>query len=909
MLVDSHNHSLFTTLSLGSFPKDVHTLECSKSFLEQVIYVDYNLHATLQSIVPSELFHPTKSDQTQIQGLIGYIQSIELDHRYTNKSYLEVLYYSVVLAHLHVLHGDYDAATSTLRNVSVDHSISFIATADEHFFDYMSARYYSILGKVQNNGMALKEYFRFFRRYGSASQVSMNIWIQFLCKNILSLLSAECQNPIGFSKILAQDFASNICAIITLANYALQQEGMKFVTSSFRNEYLTYITDLLEKKTKQKNEFPDAKSENLEELDFVQSFFQTVPRGSIKPALLKRYLVSLTEKSYQSQSVLLNLIFVLLDLDEYDQAFAALKTYASYVERERVQSQTVSDVIQVIQVYSRCILQFSPTNSFILEAESLHKKFVHNTLEIVVRNLEQFSEDLHRYLAEVGELASLCYDDSPSDDHLSFLYKKYNPNVLLDNNSVLVTTLCDAWFTLGKLQEYFAIHDCPNLSILKKKRELILTFEKNSLIINASGNINHLFSFALNLAHEHFIEESLKLCKFILKRFPESFRTWNLLALVTSASDITELSKLQIPHVTHEVNAERMGGILDQNIASHNGDISNVSEAVKYTESALNIASIFITKSRDSNSSILVQENYEILQLKMTQLAIREWQFGVESVLEDIPEIFVLYRDLFHPAQFSDQEQNGRNSKLDTKCSHRPSVVGPSGTDNVTRDPVTPKQMTKEKIKRLSKISVDNTRKNARSEKSEANLSSPSQRHEARILQEIWLWTASFYLKLGIFEEAEQCIMEAEVVDKPNASTHAFLGFLTSKSRKSLALLEYETSFEIFHTTAEKYNRKAYRHALVGMSQLLIPQDENTKSLFVSQKDRDAALVRLKNYLETYTNCWPYGHNCSEVWYYLSEIYEKFDDEIRLSEALWKCVDLESNRPVRAFDVCEDLPY
>ena len=48
---------------------------------------------------------------------------------------------------------------------------------------------------------------------------------------------------------------------------------------------------------------------------------------------------------------------------------------------------------------------------------------------------------------------------------------------------------------------------------------------------------------------------------------------------------------------------------------------------------------------------------------------------------------------------------------------------------------------------------------------------------ERKILQEIWLWTSRVFLKAGLIEECEQCIVEAESIYEPNIKTFTALGF------------------------------------------------------------------------------------------------------------------------------------
>ena len=48
---------------------------------------------------------------------------------------------------------------------------------------------------------------------------------------------------------------------------------------------------------------------------------------------------------------------------------------------------------------------------------------------------------------------------------------------------------------------------------------------------------------------------------------------------------------------------------------------------------------------------------------------------------------------------------------------------------------------------------------------------------ERKILQQVWLWTARVFLKVGLIDECEQCIVEAETIYEPNFKTYTALGF------------------------------------------------------------------------------------------------------------------------------------
>ena len=178
---------------------------------------------------------------------------------------------------------------------------------------------------------------------------------------------------------------------------------------------------------------------------------------------------------------------------------------------------------------------------------------------------------------------------------------------------------------------------------------------------------------------------------------------------------------------------------------------------------------------------------------------------------------------------------------------------------------------------------------------------------ESQLLQDLWLWAFKLYYKVGQFEEAEQCIVEAETALAPNYNTHACLGMLTSKERKFLSLQEFEKALEEVEDKKNSFHKSAHGWALLGLCKLFVIDDEPQNSLFISSKDKNAGLIRLKNYLEDYARCWPFGYNSPEVWWYLSLVYEKVDDKILYAKSLWRTVELEDYRPVRGYETCS--PY
>lgn len=923
-------------LNLSSFPKNVIDFQESQEFFQQIMYLDYQLMLLIQHEFGGRVFARSSPSRTpeitmeKISDLITRANSVDANYSSANKQYYEKLYHSVVLAHLYHLNSDFGGCRDTLRRVSLN-SGGFESHNQADFISYLNARFYSLLGvSHEDSNSSLIDYLVNLKQYGSKSMVAANDWNDVIFKNILLLLSSNGSVPLRFGDLISQEFSDNACSMVAIANYALRPENEKYILKEFRTDYISFLAELLSSKIKQTVDFPNASSANNLDLQFVESLYESLNEISthrpvisyfLKPSLSRKFLLNMTEKTYQSQIVLLNLIRTLIDANEYDEALGAFKTYKTYVAKDEQQhgGQT-SNILEVIDVFATCIYDFNPLRSIIADPSSEHNKFKYNTLESVVDDLHEFSESLIGYLKKFTLMAELSYDEEIgefSENPLSFLYHRYNTNFLPNDKSKIVRILSKAWFSLGNFYYFLTTHGSADSSILEANISKVSLFYKNCLIINSSGNSEYLFNYALSLAQTESLSAAVRLCKFVLKRYPESFKTWNLLVLASSALEQQSSSEDTMAKTFSKTTLldSLVDGDKGYEDGEKNGEMANghrsITQLEKFVDDGLNIAGLYMVKMKQGGMPLSLQTKYEILQLKMTELAVWEANQGVEFILESVVEIFALYRELFQERihDSSDRASKSGVSRAEGRWSHRPSVMDPADVTVLAAKAKTKDTtLAKERIQRLSKVAHEAGSKHKTSSEGlrPSKTASPAHKQdEDHILQEIWLWTASIYLKLGLLEEAEQCIVEAETVAKPNVKTFTYLGLLTSKSRKFLSLQEYERSLEVFHSPQEKYNKKAYGTTLLGMCKLFITDDESDNSLFISSKDRDAGLIRLKNYLEQYSLCWPYGSNSPELWYYLSTIYENFDDKVLYRKALWKCVELESTRPVRPYAVCE----
>lgn len=925
LIENSINEKYIRTLNFGCFPANVLEFQESQDFLQQLIFIDYQLQLLIQNefkgkdLVPARYYGLQGNDSPleKLFQLISYAKSITVNYNNTTKTYDENLYFSVLMAHLYYLNSQLDAMHYSLNSIAVStQTASASATiCQNEFIQYLTARYHTLLGltSVENSYKVWIEYLFYFSKPFNKSQISANRWLDLLFLKLAETL-AEGGKKLSFNDLKSQKFFDTKLSTIRYACFLLRPENLKLVDASFKANFAGYLSTELTAMIAIKSEFPNANNTDSELNDYVDNLYQSLSQVPFNFTVLKltstkNFLINATTKTYQSQTVLANLIKNLIDTDEYDEAFAAFKTYIKYLENDQeLHGGRVDNILQVIEVFGNCIEHFNPIKSFAPRTNSI-KKFKYTSEVKVVAALLSFGNQLQIYLNNLASYIDLNYDEEKSMDsanYLSFLYHKYNVNILLSDQSEFIELISHAWFSLGYYYYYLSIYESPTQEALTANTTQILHLYKNSLIVNSTGNVTYLFNYALALAFNKQLKQSLKLCKFILKKYPESFKAWNLLVLLltsfeTNDPDYTKVIKPSKPPI-HAQNGVA-NGVANGQLAA------TVRESEKFINNALNIAGLFIDKHLQKDIKLTTEVKYEILQLKLTQMAVWESIYGVQYILEYLSEVFILYHELFDIEVDTTPATNGTvpGGSAETKWSHRPSFIDPipvavnGGSNGHAKGLSKEAQIARDAIKKLSKSSS----------KKDIKVSAPSATLdnivERKILQEVWLWTSKVYLKIGLLEECEQCIVEAESSYEPNVQTFTALGSLTSKSRKFLSLQEFERSLEVLNTLP--YNRLDYGNTLVGLCKLFIIDDQKDNSLFISAKDLNAGLIRLKNLLEKYTLSWPYGSNNVEIWYYLSKIYETIDDKILLTDSLWKCIDLEDYRPVRGFEICNEYNY
>ena len=934
MLIEtSPNEKYMNTLNFDCFPKSVDKFQDSPEVFQQIIFIDYQLQSLIQrqlknlSIIEcrDSISKNSGSLRESLTSLIRFAESLENYHDIPNTSHEEKLYYAVIMTHLYYLNSQTEELIRTNEKFesSIPSTLHSSAYIHNDFVEYLACRQIVLLGlsDEQSRYKLWAEYLISLKKPFTKSNIAASHWLDVLFGGMALLLSSQDKKLITFdSDIKAQIFAKNNLMLVLFSNYLMKIENRHFLDADFRAQFSNYLKIHIESIIKNENHFPDASSENHDLNFFVYNLYESLSYVPMKYHILsgllsKKLLINLTQKSYQSQIILRTLIKTLIDREEYDEAYAAFKTYISYIEKDQEQHNGyIHDILSIIDTYATCILRFNPLDSLSLQSND-SKKFKYVTRDQILHSLDKCAVESKGYLRELANTCDLKYDDSPNDNHISFLYLKYNDNVMQEDNSYFIRLISKSWYSLGYYYYYLCSFELPNYETIDAYTSKVLKYYKNSLIIDTTGNISYLFNYALILSYNRSIQQAIKLCKFILKRHPESFKTWNLYALLLSSLEThSSGDNAQNQKHTYQVNVTIDGSINDTMSGGANGtaasniQMTKIRELEKIINNGLNIAGIYLVKNRKSNLNLTNETKFDILQLKLTQLSIWESTYGTHYILEYLSEVFVLYNELFDIDIGTNKSDNTQLRTNIAKWSHRPSFIDPSSNQNndikqenhLSKE----KKLAKDKIKRMSKISKSKERHDYQTNGTSMKKLNVTER---KILQDIWVWASKIYLKIGLLEEAEQCIVEAESIHEPNTKTITSLGLICSSNRKFLALQEFERSLEILNEPINYYKKRELGTTLLGLCKLIILDDNIDNSLFISTKDLSSGLIRLKNYLEQFSQSWPFGYNNSEIWWYLSLIYEKIDDKVMLTKSLWKCVELEDFRPVRDFDCCSEF--
>ncbi|CAI6529850.1 Ypp1p [Saccharomyces cerevisiae x Saccharomyces kudriavzevii VIN7] len=557
----------------------------------------------------------------------------------------------------------------------------------------------------------------------------------------------------------------------------------------------------------------EANSENLEHFNvFLQYYFKfTHIKNTKVNSGWYSFIVSSMEKTFQSIEISKTAMILFQNLsrnnsnDEiHKNSFKreSILNFANFVKYNdkyyQLNDKSHRDIISLIDAYA-FILQDSS------KVDSIENLFDYdNTVSTFAASLNSFYKEYNLPLMSQAE----------SLDWLENSTRCVYP----ENISEI---LVNAWSTLYEIRKFqldFLISNdltsylCNAMMLSTKEKEIAIDKE------NAQGEEEETlrelqFKFSYTLAQQRHIEAAIKtLESLILSRNPNYYKAWHLLALCRSVQEDKEISYKIVCSV-----------------------LEAMSESFQ-------------------NNTLLINDRWQFIHLKLTQVAIIEEIFGTLEALETLPEVFELYTTLFPDSQ---PELNSMGPKY---------------------------SQTKEYL-----------------------------------LQMIWIFAANMYMRTKDNDsDAKAAIKEAIHVESKfkNLNCNIANGYLSIiKNEPNVALKEFETVL---------YYDENNLDALIGFAALIFPEEldkeernlesyytlsldkKPTKSArltFVNETDRSAAYARLKFLLECAILESVEAYHCPDVWWYLSLIYEKYQDD-EYKSSLLKCVKYQELNPIRSLRYC-----
>jgi tetratricopeptide (TPR) repeat protein len=347
---------------------------------------------------------------------------------------------------------------------------------------------------------------------------------------------------------------------------------------------------------------------------------------------------------------------------------------------------------------------------------------------------------------------------------------------------------------------------------------------------------------------------SLHTVRAALQKWDNDVRLWHLLALVLSSLGEDEKAMIAI---------EKALELLDE-------IFQKLGVGTKIKFNGLPQA----TTTTDKNW----RERY--IEVKWTQLALIEKQ-DLDQALVKIPAVFNLYYKLYGEDLRDQETANG----LSHSKKKRQSIVTRTLSKTFTR--------TVEASRTLS-----GKKKHKQSESTSA-VTSKENTEELRILNTLWLRTASLYRRAELYIEAEKAIIQAETLVGPTNQSHIELGYLILRSRPRLAMNEFEKVLEADRTNLA---------AIIGFATLAYGTADETiianstasgGRLFGNEFDRQGLLQRSLALLQTALTT----AESSEAWLLLGELREVDGDIDGAIKAYENCESIESRRSVRDYGV------
>lgn len=494
-------------------------------------------------------------------------------------------------------------------------------------------------------------------------------------------------------------------------------------------------------------------------------------------ALLRRAAV----KTFHSCAIMRHLVFVLAALGQYDEALMAFETYTAYQDKARVQKAKMSKSNS-----SKNQLTVPDTDqpdaSFGDDEKSVLKVFK-KALDILVhvkydgRKSREIADRLCVWLSN-DEFTSTVMDITTTRHS-----REKSVSSLISNDTS--SGLSSFWGSVARAYTLFGFQ-CFTAPERESAFDLaVKAFEKSMAFKNVEPEVYS--DYGLFLARNNNVLKAIEVTRKGLLIDSTNYAGWHLLALLLAS-------------------------------------LGEYDKATDVVNNAVNMI-------WDSKMNLTPREKYSLIQIKITQIAIAEASQGIDKALDMIPEVFVMFGELFSsPADMSEPDTKSPEEVRPRKsfASNRPksqnvdNFLKPTSSKisfrpfsafhrrSSQRHSVSP---IPDKSRPATPKSNNNSTKKEHKKFHSVSIKRPTTTLAQKYLAEIWVWTASMYRRANLYLDSEEALIEAENINGPTLASQIELGLLIREKRPIHALEEFESVLE-----KDSNNLKA----IIALSQLIL---------------------------------------------------------------------------------------
>lgn len=532
--------------------------------------------------------------------------------------------------------------------------------------------------------------------------------------------------------------------------------------------------------------------------------------------------------TYQSPVVMGCLVELLLALGQWLEMAAAFDTYVSYVATAERLGHSI-DGMRVVLVYSQALQLVVAHPECVPEASRRLDLGAH--LEQLRRHIELVAPGLDSCLVSHSD-AGAAYEQALGA-------------------------------TQSPLQQQVALARHAMASVFK-------------YLAQTSATVDELHGYLVSTA------QSLQLCVLLAPTEGEDVLAYAQVLVKLGHDDaVPRMLKAYVRHNPTSIAAWHMLAL------SYSCTAAEAPAAAKMASRALGLAELLLEEEEVSSAT-----REQMLQLKMTQVAIVEMVDGIVPAVELLPEVFALFAKLFP----------GGASSNGTGTGNAPPQLPQRESRFVTQS--------KNALRRIATHTLHQRTQHSRT--TSAVTETPTVEFVALLsrtkllLAQVWLWAAKLYMRAQLVEDAEMAVDEAAALGARVEAARGLLQLVQGNRVK--AVEHFRQGWHLEPSAAPDVECVLGMCYAVGGDVESMPVRDLEElqgveqELYVDVTDRATLYAQLKLALEELASDYRHCNN-SEVWWNLGDMYCRIDDKVLYHQAMQRCMELEQRRPARDYSV------